>query len=243
MKKGMMTVILPVYNEEKILNGILGKIKSFVKQNPDYEFLIVNDGSTDNTKRIIKDNLDKNTENILFLSYPQNHGKGYAIKRGVDIAKGEHISFLDGDLAYSLNHLKIMRKELLNYDLVIGCRDFIKENEESIKLKRKITGKTFNYLSRKIMGFSFRDTQAGIKGFRNKAAKELFRKQFIRGFAFDVEILYRAIKNNYKIHQIPVRVSQEHKKSGTNVKILNDSVRMFYSLLKIKLVSLLGKYD
>jgi dolichyl-phosphate beta-glucosyltransferase len=242
MKKDIMTVILPVYNEEKILNGILNKINLFSKQNPDYEFLIVNDGSTDNTGKIIKDNLSKKMKNILFLSYSPNQGKGHAVKKGVEIANGEYISFLDGDLAYSLNNLKTMRKELLNYDLVIGCRDLIRENDENIDLKRKITGKTFNSLSRKIMGIPFKDTQAGIKGFKNKVAKELFRKQLIKGFAFDVEILYRAVKKNYRIHQIPVRVSQEHKKKGTKVKILKDSIRMFYSLLKIKSADLSGKY-
>ncbi|OGJ15884.1 hypothetical protein A3K73_01840 [Candidatus Pacearchaeota archaeon RBG_13_36_9] len=240
MKKGIMTVILPVYNEEKNLNGSLLKVISFSKQNPEYEFLFVDDGSTDNTKQILK-NL-KNNKKVFYISYFPNVGKGYAVKKGVEFAKGEYVAFTDGDLAYSLNHLNLLKKELLSYEVIIGCRDLLKENKKTVSLRRKIIGKSFNFLIRGFLKMPFKDTQAGLKGFRNKIAKELFRNQKINGWAFDVELIYKAIKKGYKITQIPAKVSESHIKKRTKVKLLKDSAKMFFSLIKIKSADLLGKY-
>ena len=85
--------------------------------------------------------------------------------------------------------------------------------------------------------------QAGIKGFRKEAARKLFAKQKIEGWSFDTELLYLANKNNYKVDEMPAELSDNNSYNYSKVKIVRDSAKMFFSLLKIKLNDITGKYD
>jgi len=241
VKAGVMTVIVPIYNEGPVLNETLLKIKEFLKKNKGYEFLFVDDGSTDSSSQLLKKFVE-NGSKVFLVSFRKNLGKGSAIKRGVKVASGEYIAFMDGDMAYPLSHLLLLRRELKKSDLVIGCRELFKKNAENARLSRLIVGRTGNLITRKLMGIHFKDTQAGLKGFRNDIAKDLFKKQYIKGFAFDVEIIYQAIKKNYKIKEIPVRLNKDHINKPTKVNVVSDSVKMMFSLLMIKTNYLLGKY-
>ena len=212
MRDKKISVILPCYNEERIIKNNIETIIKFSKENPQYEFIFVNDGSTDKTPQIIKNAInEKKSKNLRLISYKSNKGKGQAIKEGVLKAKGDYICFTDCDLAYSLDHLILLANNLEKYDIVIGSRALLLDNRKELSLSRAIAGRTYNFLSRSILNLSFLDMQAGLKGFRNYTINNTFNKQLIKDFSFDVELLYLAKKNKYTIVEIPASLSSSHK--------------------------------
>lgn len=239
-----VSVILPVYNESKYISKIFDEILNFSKKNENFDFIFVDDGSRDNTKIILQERIaNSKNKKIKLLSYSPNKGKGYAVKKGVEVAEGEHICFTDGDLAYSLEYLKKFSEKLNENDIVIGWRAPFSENLKNTKAIRKLAGKTFNFISRTILQLTYTDMQAGIKGFRKQVAKYLFSKNKINGWSFDTEILFLSIKKGYPIFEFPVKISDSNLKVNSQVKLFRDSIKMFLSLLKIRFNYLLGKYE
>ncbi|MBR8838731.1 MAG: glycosyltransferase [Stigonema ocellatum SAG 48.90 = DSM 106950] len=239
-----VSVILPVYNEAKCIEKTLKSIFRFAKNRPNFNFIFVNDGSTDKTKEILSKKLESaKTTNVKFISYEFNKGKGYAVKTGVKYADGDYICYMDSDLAYSLEHLDIIVEKLEYFDIVIGCRNLASSHIKGLSLMRKIAGKVFNLLSRIILDLPFSDMQAGIKGFKKDVAKELFKRQQIRGFSFDVELIYVAYKEGYDIGEIPVRVSAQHLYKKSKVNLFEDSIKMFFNLLQIRYKYMKGRYE
>jgi len=238
-----VSVILPVYNGAQQISNIIEIVSNFSKNYPNYNFLFVNDGSTDNSKQIILDKLRKSkNKKINLLSYRINRGKGYAIKKGVAKSEGDYICFIDSDLAYSLDHLLLLEKELENCDIVIGHRRAM-HNRKKIKKIRILFGKIFNFFSRVILSLHFKDMQVGLKGFRKNIAKELFKKQTINGFAFDVEIIYLSKKKGYKIQEVLAIISSPETYNFSKVNLVRDSIKMFFCLIKIRINNFIGKYE
>ncbi|PSB51188.1 glycosyl transferase [filamentous cyanobacterium Phorm 6] len=239
-----IAVILPVYNEANCIEQTVEKILEFSQKNHAYNFIIVNDGSTDNTLQIIENQLKTfPTHHIKLISYINRQGKGYAVKKGGEYVDADCICFMDGDLAYSLEHLEPLVEKLEKFDVVIGCRNLDRENFRNLTLLRKISGKIFNFISRKILNLAYRDMQAGLKGFKQSAAQEIFKQQTITGFSFDAELLFLAEKKGYTIGEIPARVSEQHLYKTSKVNIVKDSLKMFSCLLKIRYNNRVGNYE
>ena len=239
-----IAVILPVYNEANCIEQTFDKILEFSRKNHAYSFIIVNDGSTDDTLKIIENQLTTfPTHHIKLISYNDRQGKGYAVKKGSQDVDADCICFMDGDLAYSLEHLELLVEKLEKFDIVIGCRNLDRENFRNLTLIRKISGKIFNFISRKILDLPYRDMQAGLKGFQKIAAQELFKQQTITGFSFDAELLFLAKKKGYTIGEIPARVSEQHLYKTSQVNIVKDSLKMFSCLLRIRYNNCAGNYE
>ncbi|HEY9613958.1 glycosyltransferase [Allocoleopsis sp.] len=238
------SIILPVYNESKYIGSTFESVLEYSMNYPCYQFIFVNDGSTDGSQYILKKYIDDAESNqIELISYDQNKGKGYAIKKGVESSIGDYICFIDSDLAYSLTHLEFLVDKLEIFDVVIGCRNLIFDNFKRVSLIRLFAGKTFNFMTQSILSLHFSDMQAGLKGFKRDIAKNLFEKQTIQRFCFDVELIYLAQKRGYKIGEIPAIVSNTHLAKVSKVNLLIDSIRMLQSLLQIKINDSLGLYE
>lgn len=236
-------VVLPVYNEQACIGHTLESIATYLETHPNYTFVFVNDGSSDRTAEIIANYIaDHSQSQMLLLSYPDRGGKGCAVKTGVNYADGDLICFLDSDLAYSLDHLDRLVEQLQYYDVAIGCRSLVTTNPQGIKFQRKLAGKIYNWLSRKLLNLDFRDMQAGLKGFRIEVAKRLFAQQRLMGFSFDVELMYLAQKQGFSIGEIPARVSKSHQQKASKVNLIEDSLKMLGDLIQIRWNDLLGRY-
>lgn len=235
-----ISLIIPVYNEERVLKKTLERLHFIVNNEKNsWEIIFVNDGSTDKTLDILKSFKYKF---FKIVSYPANQGKGFALKKGIEIASGEKIGFIDSDLAYSFDNLKQAFSKLDNYDIVIGSRPLVEKNEKRVDIPRKILSRGFRITSDLILGYKIKDKQCGLKVFRNKVAKDLFSKQRMRRFSVDAEILFIASKKEYSIKQIPAYLSDEHQYQGSKVNIFIDPIRMFFDLIKIRINYLYGKY-
>ena len=225
MEQGI-TVIIPAYNEEKRLDSTLTKVASYLKDN--YQIIVVDDGSTDDTSKIAQSRV------VRLIKNGRNRGKGYSVMRGIQEAKNDLILVSDADLSTPIGMLERMLPYIDEYDIAIGSRR-MKESDvqESQSLLRVLSGKIFSFIVRRLLLPDIHDTQCGFKLFKKKAALEIAGRQTVMGFAFDVEMLYLADKLGYKIKEVPVVwVNDDNSK----VKMIRDSWRMFKDLLKIKRV-------
>ncbi len=237
-------IIMPVYNEQACIGSTFDAVMAYCQSHPNFQFIFVNDGSSDRTQQILEQRIaDSQTEQIQLLSYCDRGGKGHAVKMGIYLANTDYVCFLDGDLAYSLDHLDWLTAKLAQYDVVIGCRSLVPEGNQGLRLSRKIAGKVFNSLSKQILNLPYVDMQAGLKGFSGKAAKEIFDRQELIGFSFDVELIYLAKKLGYSIAEIPAYVSNSHATKISKVDLLADSIKMLRDLFKIRWNDWTGRYE
>ncbi len=226
----MVSVIIPFYNCEKTVNETMRKIEEFKKgNNMSFELIVVNDGSTDNTAKILSQYI---SDDIRFVGYEKNRGKGGALREGVMAASGDKIIFTDADLAYGLKHLKEFCIALDDSKIVIGTRREDKNINDSYGIRRNAFSRMFSCLVQILLGLDIVDTQCGFKGYQKETAKELFNDLEIYGFGFDLEILAKAKAKNISIKQLPVIM--ENNSKGSNVNIMADGIKMIFDMFKIR---------
>ena len=239
-----VSVILPAYNEQACIERTVDAVLAHHHTHPNYQFVFVNDGSTDRTQQILQARIQSVAEHtITLVSYDDRVGKGYAVRRGIEASTGDYICYLDSDLAYSLEHLDLLVEKLCTHDVAIGCRLLLKQNSRGLSWERKVAGRVFNKLSRLLLNLNYSDMQAGLKGFSKDAARVLFCQQRLTGFAFDVELIYLAKKMGYEIAEIPAALSDHHQQKLSKVNLWGDSVKMFLELWKIKFYDVSGCYS
>jgi glycosyltransferase involved in cell wall biosynthesis len=240
---GRVSVILSVYNQQADIRRTFDAISKYSVTHPNFSFIFVNDGSVDHTKHILAAGIRTiKSPQIHLISYSPRAGKGYAIRQGVDYADSDVICYLDSDLAYSLDHLDLMVEKLRDYDIVVGSRRLI-ANPKAAKLNRGMAENMIDFLSCKILNLRLKDTQIGLKGFRREVAKDLFSRQKLTEFSFDLELIYLAKKRGYSIGEIPANASQKRQKKTSKVNLLQDSIKMLLDLLKIRFNDQLGRYQ
>lgn len=236
-----LSVVIPAFNEESRIGPTLIGMFGFLEDNfRNFEIVVVDDGSTDNTRSVVED-LSAELDNVRLISNPVNHGKGYAVGQGMLASRGDLVLFSDADMSTPVDELKkLMPFCREGFDIVIGSRGLA---ESDIRVRqswyRERMGKMFNLLVRLLAVRGITDTQCGFKLFRGEVAQTLFRKTMIKGFAFDVEVLFLAEKFGYEIKEVPIRWLNS---PCSKVKLIGDSVRMFLELLRIRAYYSLGRY-
>ncbi|MGD9243528.1 MAG: glycosyltransferase family 2 protein [Desulfobacterales bacterium] len=231
----MISIIIPAYNEDKRIGKSLLKIREYLnRQNFAYEIIVVDDGSTDNTKQKTI-GFKAEIKDLRIISYPTNKGKGYALRQGVLASNGELVLLSDADLSTPIEELSHMLSLITNsaYDVVIGSRAL--KPETIIKKQpwwRQGMGKIFNRIVKLLVLEDFDDTQCGFKLFSGKAARGLFKDARIDRFAFDVEILALAKKKSYRVSEVPVRWINS---PASKVHPVFDSLQMLCDLIRIRL--------
>ena len=228
-----ISIVIPAYNEKKCIGNTLEKIESYFKRkNLNFEIIVVDDGSKDNTEKVVRKFMKIYPE-IRLIKHSKNKGKGGAVKTGVLASKGDLILFSDADLSTPIEEFEKLKKAIdQGYDIAIGSRG-VKGAKVEVKqnLIRRLIGIAGSYLIRSIVTNKFKDTQCGFKMFKKDCGKKLFENLKINGFAFDIEILYKAIKKNYNVKEVPVvwRNSPESK-----VNIIKDPLKVLIDLLRIR---------
>ncbi|MBD2188944.1 dolichyl-phosphate beta-glucosyltransferase [Pseudanabaena mucicola] len=241
-----LSIILPAYNEEKRLlismeqlrkqlTSILTNIAEVLGDEVDvFEIIIVNDGSTDQTSSIVRAYINNFPDfDLKLIELSQNQGKGYAVKMGVEAARGKYIAFMDADLSTPPTELpKLITAIQKDCAIAIGSRGLPQsEIIEHQPLYRELMGKAFNTLVRLLVINGIHDTQCGFKVFRTHEAKQIFRLLQTARFGFDVEILVIAQELGIPIREIPITW---YNSAHSSVSPFRDSWEMFYSLLAMK---------
>lgn len=225
-----VSLVIPAYNESKIIADTIRTVSSKLAElAEDYEVVIIDDGSSDNTAAVVENCGDSR---VRLERYTPNHGKGRAVRVGVLAAKGDVILCTDADLAYGVDVFAAILEKFAsgNMDLVIGSRRIAPNGYKNYPPIRLLTSKCFGLLVKMVSGLVY-DTQCGIKGYRREAARKIFSKCTIDGFSFDFEVLMRADKLGLRVEQIPVSVVNFRE---SKVDIVKDSYRMFRDLFRIR---------
>jgi dolichyl-phosphate beta-glucosyltransferase len=237
-----ISVVIPAYNESKVISETLNKLAEYFENKPYlFEFIIVNDCSTDQTADLVK-SLSALKPFIRLINNQSNMGKGFSVKSGVLAARGDYVLFQDADLSTPIVELEKMLPLLADgCDVTIGSRA-LAESKFFVKQHwlRQSMGKTFNIFVKLLFFSGINDTQCGFKCFKKEAAQRIFSLQRLSGFCFDVEILYIAKKLGFKIREMPVSWSNRR---DSRVRIYRDSLKMFCDLFRIKANQLLGRYN
>ncbi len=223
-----ISVIIPVFNQQKKVSNSIEKIKQVVESAfSDYELIVVNDGSTDNTLTILRNITDTNPH-IRILSYTPNRGKGHAVKQGVLHSHGEAVIFLDGDLDISPDSIKDYVERLTTSDLVIASKRH-PESSVSIPTSRAFLSRAFNLFIRVVTGIPQKDTQAGFKVGNGEIMRTIFRNISIKRYAFDVELFTIASVLNLKVQEMPVMMKIDRRfKTKEILNMFVDALRISY---------------
>lgn len=234
-----LSIIIPVYSEEKRLNNLSKIFSYFAKKKFSYEVVIVNDGSTDSTLKKLHSLQTNNS--IIVLSYKQNQGKGFVIKQGMLHSNGRYKLFLDIDLSTPIDQFDKFLINLRNYDVIIGSRR-LKESQfvRRQPYLRELMGRIFTKLSQVITGLPISDFTCGFKCFSEKAAKEIFIKQSINRWGFDAEILFIAKIKRLSIKEVPVVWTNDPR---SKVRLPHDIITSLLDLFRIRWNFLSGKYS
>lgn len=230
-KKPYLSVIVPVYNEAKRLPLTLVDIDRHLSEAEyEYEILVVNDGSIDDTV-VVVEQMAKMIPNVQLTGYEHNRGKGAAVRHGMLEAKGKYRLFMDSDNSTSIDHFENMVPFLREgYDVVICSRD-LKESrmEPPQTLIKRILGNAGNLFVQLLLIRGIWDTQCGFKCFSESAAKEIFPLVRVERWGFDIEALALAKKLGYKIKQIPVlwvNDADSRVKPSAYIQTLIDAVKI-----------------
>tara|TARA_A100000164_G_C21916215_1_gene778374 strand:+ start:88 stop:813 length:726 start_codon:yes stop_codon:yes gene_type:complete len=232
-----VSIVIPLYNEERRLKKNLPTIDIFLKKNQKkkVELIFVSDGSSDNTNKIIKDYINENSKKlkINFIKYKKNIGKGFAVKSGVLAAKNKWILICDADLSVHPNQFISWKKNnflVPKNNAFFGSREHKKSKIKASKM-RVILGYFFKKLIRFIFSINLKDTQCGFKVFNKHYSKKVFKDIKSYRFAFDVELTLLLKKNNVKIIELPLKWTH---KEGSKLNLFRDMPLMLLDLIIIK---------
>ena len=246
-----LSLVLPVYNQGGQLLQNLRDVIDFLAEQPwRSEVIVVDDGSSDGSvHHLLRLPEDQGRVRLRLIHNGRNRGKGYAVRRGVEVAAGQSVVFTDIDLAYPLADIATVVAELQRgeFEVVVACRTHPQSRYElsptfiRYLYTRHQLSRLFNRIVRLWLGLEARDTQAGLKGFTRRAAREIFARTRIERFAFDVEVLCVGKQLGFRLKEVPVRYRYDSEPS--TVEFLRDGARTILDLIRIRWWLLTGKYD
>lgn len=224
---GMLSIVMPAYNEEKLIYGSIKETLRIVEKFvPKLELIVVNDGSKDRTKEEIE-RAAREDSRVRLVSSEKNRGKGNAIISGVSQVEGKYVAFVDADLELNPSQLEGYLQKMLDdkKDVVIGCK-FHKDSKLDYPFKRKVISMGYYIMLLVLFHLNVKDTQTGLKVFKTEAVKPVAHLIRTSGFAYDIELLVAVHRRGFSIAQMPVEVVYV-REAGTKRIGMKDVFRAF----------------
>lgn len=228
----MLSVVLPCYNPpENWAETVVCHWEQLRILIPDAtELIIVNDGSSVQVSPADISMLEKKIPELLYLSYPENKGKGYAIRKGMQHATGSLFIYTDIDFPYKIESIRNIYQALEQeaYDVAIGIKD--EKYYQSVPLLRKIISRSLRYLTGIFLNLPVTDTQCGLKGF-NRKALPVFLETKINRYLFDLEFINNSHSSKkLRITAIPVSLQEGVTFRRMNYRILIPELLNFFRI-------------
>jgi len=230
-----ISILLPAYNEALRIEGCIREVERAVQSfSGSYEIIVAEDGSTDGTSSVVE-KLSLSNPRLSLLHSPVRLGKGKAIKKGLSLAKGKVVVFMDVDLATSLDYLpQILKLAQVHRGIAIGSRPI-----SGAKVKRGVSRTLFSLIYNLIVRILFldgvSDHQCGFKAMSHEVAEVLLEKSISDGFFFDTEAILWCRKLGFPVVEVGVEWVGTRKERGSAVRLFYDSVRLGLDLLKFRL--------
>jgi len=229
----ILSVVIPAFNEAQRIHATMERILAYLDGvEGESEIIVVIDGGSDETQDIVE-GIEPRRTGIRLLVNDRNRGKGYSVRRGMLDARGRFVLFSDADLSTPIEEATRLLATLeAGYAVTIGSRA-LRDSDVRVAQSwwRQSMGRVFNHVVRGLGLSRFRDTQCGFKMFTRAAARDIFSRAHLDGFAFDVEVLCIALDQGYQICELPV---QWVNSPESRVRPVRDSLRMFRDLLRIR---------
>ncbi|HOX54694.1 MAG: glycosyltransferase [Candidatus Omnitrophica bacterium] len=236
---GKVSILLPAYNEAYHLkDNIEETIRTFDEFGCDYEIVVIDDGSSDNTFEIASE-IAKNKSQVIVKRNLSNFGKGRAIKKGFRYISGKYAIFLDADMELHPRQLQnffdIMRAN--DADVVIGSK-MHPDSKIIYPWHRKIVSRVYFFLIKILFGLPIHDTQTGLKLFKAEVLEKVLPKILVKEFAYDLEVLVNARHLGYRIVEAPVVVHSQKRYGRIGIRSIYktwiDTLAIFYRLNILK---------
>lgn len=243
------TLIVPAYNAEAFIDATLRDVRDWLASRDEpWEVIVIDDASRDRTPALIDAFVRAHPgEAFRVIRFTENRGKGFAVRVGLDAARGTFSVFTDCDLAYPMPNVAAIVDQLVGgADAAIACRVhpdttyLIKPDFFSYLFTRHLMGRWFNGICRAIAVPRLLDTQAGLKGFRTDVVRPILGRLRLDGFSFDVELLRALIDRGARIAETPVAFRYDSEPSTVHFTL--DALRMARDLLRIRYRSVRGRY-
>jgi dolichyl-phosphate beta-glucosyltransferase len=242
-----VSVIVPIYNERKRIDRLVAELA----ENADAdvadaglrlrEVITVDDGSSDGSAEVLQQHAERLPPLRVLTDAGPNAGKGAAIARGIEAARGQWVLLLDADLATPLDQLAALTEHLARgADVVVASRDLPGSVVLNAPRHRFILGRGFNRIVRALTGLPLRDTQCGFKLLRTSDARRITSTQIVQRWAYDVELLLRAREAGLVIAEAPVRYTHGE---ASKLSPARAAPRMLWDVLKIAWVLRLSPRD
>ena len=235
-----LSIIIPVFNEEKTISEILKRVSEVKISGVEKQIILVNDGSTDATASVIS-NFQFPISNFQLLKHEKNMGKGSAVRTGIKNATGEYIIIQDADLEYNPKDIEKLVKPVLDgvSRVVYGTRlnrlpSFSKEEKTPRFLLHYMGNKFLSLLTSMLYGQWITDMETCYKLFPRKVVDGM--KLNARGFEFEPEITAKLLKKGYKILEIPISTKPRGYDEGKKLNTFKDGFIALWSLLKYRFI-------
>ena len=234
-----LSVIIPAHNEETRLPDTLEQVFRFLeKQSFISEVIVVENGSTDKTFEVAQQFSSRHDN---FRVIQSERGKGAAVKQGMLTAQGEYCFMCDADLSMPVEEIvKFIPPAISNFDIAIASREAqgaVRYNEPSY---RHLGGRGINFIIQLLILPGLNDTQCGFKCFRAAVVQDIFNRQTLAGWSFDIELLYIARQRRYRVHEIPI---DWYYHPETKVSVVRDALRMIRDIFRIRINAWRGLYE
>jgi len=227
-----LSVVIPAYNEARRLGPTLDRIAAYLGgRGVDHEIVVVDDGSTDGTAELVAGHP---APGLRLVRQPENRGKGAALRAGVAAAAGgARVLLTDADLSTPIADLELLEPRLAaGADLVLGSRAAAGARiDRHQPLYRELMGKTFNKIVRLLGVRGVADTQCGFKLLSGAAARDLFPRLTIDGFAWDVELVWLARRRGWRVEEVGVSWADS---ADSRVHPVRDSAAMLRDVLRMR---------
>ena len=224
-----LSVIIPVYNEVGNIEEILKRVKATQKAS---EIIVVDDGSQDGTRDILK-NLD-GKENVRVILHEKNQGKGAAVRTGMDAAQGEIMLIQDADLEYDPRDYATLLQPLEEgiADVVYGSR-FLGGPRRVAMYWHMVANKLLTFMTNILYNTILSDMETGYKVFRRKVVDGM--KIRAKRFDFEPEFTAKVLKRHYRIYEVAISFNPRDYSQGKKIK-LKDAFEAVWTLLKYRFV-------
>lgn len=235
-----ISIVIPAFNEERRLPSTLWSWLTFLTvQSFTWEILVVDDGSHDRTAAVAEEVAAIHPA-VRVLRQPHNRGKGAAVRAGMLAAAGAHIFSVDADLNVAPeNVIRFLAALRSGCDVAIGTRSARQYAATERNPSRVAAGVLIQLLRRTLLLPTLRDTQCGFKGYNRAAARAIFSRTTVDGFAFDIEALFLARKLGYRITEIPVSVAF---RPGSTYSLRRHLVPFLADIIRVKRQEMRGMY-
>jgi len=213
-----VSIIIPTFNEATTIGGLIGTIKTLY---PDYEVIVINDGSGDDTAAVA------GKAGATVYSHPYNIGNGAAVKSGIKVASGDVLLFMDGDNQHEPGDIAKLLEHLPAYDMVVGARSM----GSHASWTRAIGNKLYNWMASYVAKFPIKDLTSGFRAVKSDIARN-FLYLLPNTYSYPTTLTLGVLRNGGSVKYVPIKMLKR-RTGKSNISLLRDGVRFFMIISRI----------